>query len=161
MIAYCRRRGSQDAEALAAETMAIAWRRLDELSARDCRPWLIVTARNLLLEEHRDRARRTATTHELEQEMELRDDTEFDFEIHSLDPRIDYALSALSAMDREALLLVAWEDLNPARAAEALGIRPTAFRVRLHRARRRFNDALEQSASNSPIPSQCPLEENA
>ena len=33
--------------------MAIAWRRLADVPAADARPWLIVTARNLLLAERR------------------------------------------------------------------------------------------------------------
>ena len=48
---------------------------------------------------------------------------------------------------REALLLIAWDDLTPALAAESLGISQTAFRVRLHRARRRLTDLLAEQAS--------------
>ena len=43
-------------------------------------------------------------------------------EVESLDPELDAALRALRTSDREALLLVAWEDLSPTQAAEALGI---------------------------------------
>jgi RNA polymerase sigma-70 factor, ECF subfamily len=46
--------------------------------------------------------------------------------------------------DREALLPAAWEDLAPAQAARALGPNPTAFRVRLLRARRRLRAALDE-----------------
>jgi RNA polymerase sigma-70 factor (ECF subfamily) len=48
----------------------------------------------------------------------------------------------LSERDREILLLVAWDGLEPARAARALGARPGAFAVRLHRARRRLAKLL-------------------
>ena len=44
--AYARRRGANDPDALAAETMAIAWRRLADVPTDDSRPWLIATARN-------------------------------------------------------------------------------------------------------------------
>jgi RNA polymerase sigma-70 factor (ECF subfamily) len=54
-------------------------------------------------------------------------------------------LRSLSPLDREALLLVAWEDLTPAQAARSLGIKPTAFRVRLLRARRRLKAKLNSS----------------
>ena len=60
-----------------------------------------------------------------------------------LDAALPEALAALSHLDREALLLVAWEDLTPTQAAHALGINPVAFRVRLHRARRRCSSALD------------------
>ena len=52
VAAYARRRGSLDADALAAEVMTIAWRRLADVP-EDPRPWLYATARNLLLAERR------------------------------------------------------------------------------------------------------------
>ncbi len=42
---YARRRGSLDADALAAEVMTIAWRRLADVPEDDPRPWLYATAR--------------------------------------------------------------------------------------------------------------------
>jgi DNA-directed RNA polymerase specialized sigma24 family protein len=51
--AYAARRGAHDAEAIAAEVMAVAWRRLADVPEDDPRPWLIATARNLLLADHR------------------------------------------------------------------------------------------------------------
>jgi RNA polymerase sigma-70 factor (ECF subfamily) len=65
-------------------------------------------------------------------------------ELHGLDPELDRALRALGPVDREALLLVAWEDLTPTQAAHVLKLNPTAFRVRLLRARRRLRAALEE-----------------
>jgi DNA-directed RNA polymerase specialized sigma24 family protein len=47
------------------------------------------------------------------------------------------ALRELTGREREALMLVAWDGLTPAEAAVAAGCSATAFRVRLHRARRR------------------------
>jgi RNA polymerase sigma factor (sigma-70 family) len=141
---YAARRGSPDPEAIAAETMAIAWRRLDRVPADDPRPWLFVTARNLLMAErrrdrHRSRADRTLARPEATPAAD------------SADPAVTRALRALSDRDREALLLVAWDDLTPAQAAEALGIAPVAFRVRLLRARRRFARSLAADAlPNTP-----------
>jgi RNA polymerase sigma factor (sigma-70 family) len=48
------------------------------------------------------------------------------------------AFAALAEVDREVLRLVAWEDLSSEDAAAVLGCSVTAFRVRLHRARRRL-----------------------
>jgi RNA polymerase sigma factor (sigma-70 family) len=45
------------------------------------------------------------------------------------------ALRALPAAEREVLLLVAWEQLTPAEAADVLGIPQGTARSRLHRAR--------------------------
>ena len=143
VTAYARRRGSLDAEALAAEVMTIAWRRLDRVPCDDARPWLYATARNLLLEEARKRGRvtageaaRTAPAPELPE----------------LDSELRRALLALSPLDREALLLVAWEDLTPAQAARALGVTATAFRVRLLRARRCFCALLEEDDVTGAVP---------
>lgn len=134
VTAYARRRGSLDADALAAEVMTIAWRRLEVVPRDDAKPWLYATARNLLLEEMR-RRRRTAP-HEGDVVVPAP-------ELAELDSQLRAALLALSALDREALLLVAWEDLTPTQAARALGVNPTAFRVRLLRARRRLRAHLE------------------
>jgi len=132
---YATRRGSSDPEAIAAETMAIAWRRLDRVPVDDPRPWLFVTARNLLMAERRRSSRRSQADRALAR-------PEATPAVESTDPAVTRALRALPERDREALLLIAWEDLTPARAAEALGIAPVAFRVRLLRARRRFARSL-------------------
>lgn len=69
-----------------------------------------------------------------------------------LDPELKEALVRLADKDREALLLVAWEDLTPSLAAACLGISPAVFRVRLHRARRRLINALgERGPGQQPI----------
>lgn len=49
--------------------------------------------------------------------------------------RLDQALAALPAIYREAVLLVAVEDLKPADAAAVCGISPEAMRQRISRAR--------------------------
>jgi len=138
---YARRRGSTDADALAAEVMTIAWRRLPDVPKADPRPWLFVTARNLLLAEFRTRAR---TPRVGERDLPAP-------EFGELDSELRRALLALSPLDREALLLVAWEDLTPSQAAHALGINPAAFRVRLLRARRRLRAGLEDEGP-APLP---------
>jgi RNA polymerase sigma-70 factor (ECF subfamily) len=53
------------------------------------------------------------------------------------------ALATLGERDREVLLLHAWDGLDNAEAATVLGCSANAFAVRLHRARRRFADALD------------------
>jgi RNA polymerase sigma factor (sigma-70 family) len=57
------------------------------------------------------------------------------------------ALAALTESERELLLLVAWEGLSPAEAAEALGLTPVAARSRLHRARAHAQGALDEMTS--------------
>ena len=143
VTAYARRRGSRDPDGIAAEAMTIAWRRLDDVPADDPLPWLYGTARNLVLAE----ARRSAPTAAAALEAGHVDQPPVD-----LDPTLDRALRELSQRDREALLLVAWEDLTPGQAAQALGVSPVAFRVRLLRARRRFRTSLEEAQASPPSP---------
>src|SRR3954452_4039618 len=96
VTAYARRRGSRDADAVAAEVMTIAWRRLDDVPRGDALPWLYATARNLLLEEARKSSRsarlRAPAAIVLAPEV-----AEIDGDLHT-------ALLALSRLDREALL---------------------------------------------------------
>lgn len=142
ITAYARRRGSRDADGIAAEAMSIAWRRLADVPRDDPLPWLYATARNLLLAERRATGR-TALS-EPEQSVPAP-------ELQELDAELDRGLRSLSPTDREALLLVAWEDLAPAQAARALGLNPTAFRVRLLRARRRLRAALGEDRRPAPL----------
>ena len=150
ITAYARRRGSRDADAVAAEVMTIAWRRLADVPEDDPRPWLYATARNVLLADARRAARTAAAPGEPADAVHAP-------ELAELDPALDAALRALAPLDREALLLVAWDDLTPTQAARSLGINPTAFRVRLLRARRRFRARLE-AAEASPHTVQLDME---
>ncbi|HVI37037.1 MAG TPA: sigma factor-like helix-turn-helix DNA-binding protein [Gaiellales bacterium] len=134
IVRYAAARGSRDPEGIAAEVMTIAWRRLPSLPADDPRPWLFVTARNLLMAERR-RTGRQAPLDERHTETPAP-------EAHSGDPAVTAALMQLRPADRDALLLVSWDDLTAAQAARVAGISPVAFRVRLYRARRRFEQAL-------------------
>lgn len=143
VAAYARRRGSRDADAVAAEVMTIAWRRLSDVPRDDPRPWLYATARNVVRADARRSAR--AAAHGAGEPGDLAPPPE----IPELDPALAEALRSLSSLDREALLLVAWEDLTPTQAARSLGINATAFRVRLLRARRRLRARLDDASTAS------------
>jgi RNA polymerase sigma factor (sigma-70 family) len=64
------------------------------------------------------------------------------------------AFGSLAESDREVLRLVAWENLTPHEAAKVLGCTVVAFRVRLHRARRRLTALTTQGTTSSmrPVP---------
>src|SRR4051794_40378150 len=98
ITAYARRRGCRDADAVAAETMTVAWRRLADVPEDDPRPWLYATARNLLLADARRASRAAAAVEPADAAPAP--------EISELDPALDVALRALAPLDREALLLV-------------------------------------------------------
>jgi RNA polymerase sigma-70 factor (ECF subfamily) len=132
-----RRTGAAAADDVVAEVFLVAWRRLDDVPS-DPLPWLLGVGRRVLANRRRAETRQAALRERLTSSAPA-------LEWVSADPD-DSVLSALAALapdDREALLLVAWEGLEPARAARVLGIRPGTFAMRLHRARRRLARALE------------------
>jgi RNA polymerase sigma-70 factor (ECF subfamily) len=121
----------------------VAWRRVDEVPREGELPWLLATARNVLLATARADARRT--------ERETRAyDRSWPAAVSQPDhaqraAELDVVLRALDRMpepDRELLLLVAWDGLPLHQAAAVLGCSAGAARVRWLRARRRFADAL-------------------
>lgn len=96
ITAYARRRGAHDPDEIAAETMAIAWRRLADVPRDDPRPWLIATARNLVLADHR----RRGTRHSDLEGVELAAAEELSSPALDLDPELEVALATLSETDR-------------------------------------------------------------
>jgi RNA polymerase sigma-70 factor (ECF subfamily) len=148
IVEYARRRGSGDPEGLAAEAMSIAWRRLADVPHDDPRPWVIGVARNLLLAERRHAGQ--FVVEDPEQIEALNGVVDLPVVVE-LDPAMEAALGKLSLIDREALLLVAWEELSPAEAARSLRVSAVAFRVRLHRARRRLIAELGKQTSQSSV----------
>jgi RNA polymerase sigma factor (sigma-70 family) len=138
--AYLLRRAEPElAQEALSETFLAAWRRLDELPD-DPLPWLLATARRTLANQRRS-ARRLGG---LRERMAGSETTE------AADPAeqvadaelVRRALATLSEADREVLMLVAWEGLDPASAAQVAGCSRAAFAVRLHRARKRLDRAL-------------------
>ncbi|WP_256069920.1 MULTISPECIES: RNA polymerase sigma factor [unclassified Streptomyces] len=61
-------------------------------------------------------------------------------------PLIRHTLAELPGVERELLLLVIWEQLTPAEAADVVGVPQGTARSRLHRARTRLRDALTPAA---------------
>ena len=61
------------------------------------------------------------------------------------------ALRQVPATEREALLLVAWEQLSYAEAAQVLGCSPNAIGIRVHRARARIREAFGQPPPETPV----------
>jgi RNA polymerase sigma-70 factor (ECF subfamily) len=141
---YVRRRWpAAAADDVVAETFLIAWRRFDAIGA-DPLPWLLGVARRVLANQQRAERRRGALTARLQ---DLFPGQAPDWEPPSeMRDELATAMVRLSSQEREALLLVAWEGLEPARAARAAGCSAAAFRTRLHRARRHVAAALVDPA---------------
>jgi RNA polymerase sigma factor (sigma-70 family) len=152
-----RRAASADVADVVAETFLTAWRRFDELPA-DPVPWLFVTARRLVANRVRS-ARRRRALHERVAASSAFVPLVPETELAEVDQRLLTAIRELPDAEREAFILVAWDDLDPARAARVAGCSPGTFRMRLHRARRR----LKQRMALRPFPdltaSRAPVEE--
>ena len=63
-----------------------------------------------------------------------------------LAPKLRAALAGLQAKDRELLLLVARDGLEPGPAGAVLGMNPNTARLRLSRARKRLRVSLDEPA---------------
>jgi RNA polymerase sigma-70 factor, ECF subfamily len=137
------------AKDVAAETFLVAWRRLDDVPAEP-RPWLLGVARKVIAGQFRSETRRDALALRLEAERSGAADVDLAGVVADRDEVLT-AFAALRERDREVLRLVTWDELSPAAAAEVLGVTRVAFAVRLHRARRRLEQALEPD-SHSPAP---------
>jgi RNA polymerase sigma-70 factor (ECF subfamily) len=150
VVAYLRRRApSAVVDDITDETFLVAWRRLDDVPAEEL-PWLLSVAANVLATERRGAGRRFALSlrvHSQTRPSDLAWDPTV--AIEASDVRLAAALGQLRPKELEALLLVAWEELEPQEAAIVLGEAPGAFRTRLHRARTRLQELLEPSSPTS------------
>jgi RNA polymerase sigma-70 factor (ECF subfamily) len=109
------------------------------------RPWVLAIARHAAVDHARDRARVTlpGDAGRLDDVVDQRDTAEQLSEFSDLFAR---CTARLSARDVRTLGLIALLDCSPADVARALGISPGTAKVVVHRARRRFGDALALSA---------------
>ncbi|NCD17653.1 MAG: sigma-70 family RNA polymerase sigma factor [Actinobacteria bacterium] len=129
---YFLRRAPVDAEDLAAETLALAWRRRDDVPDGAELPWLYRSAGYLLANHRRKRA--ALLVEELPETPDLTDPAD----LAVTDDTVRRALAAISDRDREVLLLHAWEGLTGEGLAEALGISRSGADAALSRARSRL-----------------------
>jgi RNA polymerase sigma factor (sigma-70 family) len=148
---YARRHSDPAiADDVTAETFLVAWRRFGDIPP-DPLPWLLVVARNTLANH-----RRTLARHErLRQELAGLE------RLAAPAPAVDgtvlersamlRALAALTELEREAVLLVAWDGLSRSAAAQVAGCSERSFAVRLHRARKRLDRLIDSSESPTDL----------
>jgi RNA polymerase sigma-70 factor (ECF subfamily) len=144
------RAGRQFADDVVSEAFLVAWRRLATVPA-DPLPWLLVVARNVLLDRYQDQVRQTSLASELRARVR---DAEAGTDVaEGVAERMVVlaALDRLSEADRELLTLVAWHGLSNHAAARVVGCSLATFFVRLHRARRRLDQAM--SGAEQAVPS--------
>ena len=142
VLGYALRRASVEvAQDAVADTFLAAWRRFDELP-RDPLPWLIEATRRTLANQRRSSSRQAQLADRLVNEHSFQLESGFAGTVG--EGTMGMAFERLSMDDREALALVAWEGLTPSQAARSVGCSAVAFRVRLHRARRRLERVLAE-----------------
>ena len=145
LLAYAARRTAsvEDAADIVAETFTIAWRKLGDVPAGDeARLWLYGVARRVLANHHRGHERRARLSERLGAEG-LRSVALANAEVDGTDhAQIAAAFARLSDDDRELLTLVGWDGLDRDEIATIFGCSTATIRVRLHRARLRFERHL-------------------
>ena len=137
---FVRRAPRQEAEDLAAEVFAIAWRRRESIPEDFVLPWLYKTA-SYVLSNHR---RKPTLTLLADYGAESGDDRSRSIDPAELvveDDDVRRAMAKLSARDRRVLMLHAWEGLDGEGLAKALGVTRGGGAAALSRARSRLREA--------------------
>lgn len=122
-----------------AETLLVAWRRLDDVPPSPL-PWLYGVARRVLANHRRGEQRRERLAGRVATAA-CADAVPTDTAVAD-DPVVLAALAALVPRDQEVLRLAAWEGLTAAEIAVALDCSENAAALRLSRARRKLRIAL-------------------
>jgi RNA polymerase sigma-70 factor, ECF subfamily len=147
VLAYATRRTDPaTAEEIVAEVFVVAWRRRRRIPATEPVLWLYGVARRLLANEWRAARRRDALAERL---GSLARDRAADEDAAGGPHPLWEALARLKPLDREVLMLTAWEGLDGARAGVVLGCSAQAVHTRLHRARARLAAELDRDVSRS------------
>ena len=144
-----RGHGSADADDLIAGTFEVAWRQMDKVpEGREALPWLLGVARNLSRNARRKSQREASFVNELSTATVPW--AEMPSEDRAASAEVMGALVQLRPVDRDLILLVAWDELTPSEAGQVLGLRPVTARSRLHRARQSLRALIDDSTAPAP-----------
>jgi RNA polymerase sigma-70 factor (ECF subfamily) len=136
VAAYVLARTDRDTAAdVLNRTFEVAWRRRDDVPANPL-PWLIGVARRVLADGRRASRRKAALIERLSESGVVWAEDHADA-LMKRDGLVS-ALARLTADQREALLLIAWDGLTEQQAAKVVGCSRGAFALRLHRARKQL-----------------------
>lgn len=133
-----------DAEALLADCFLVAWQHFSR-TGELWRGWFFGVVRNKIGDFYRAGQRREMLVDDWDPHESIHDPSAN--QVVSLD--VWRTLRRLPSQHCEPLLLAFWCDLSSAEAAQALGIRESTLRVRLHRAKRAFLSEYEPGAAQA------------
>jgi len=145
VLAYCARRiDDSDPADACAETFLVAWRRIDDVpEAPATLPYLYGVARLVVANLRRGVQRRSRLDAKL---LALGVAPPVDPAVVSVpaigDLRVAAAVRALPELDREIVMLWAWEDLSRQEIATIVGMSTAAVSQRIHRAYGRLARSL-------------------
>ncbi|MFI7142951.1 RNA polymerase sigma factor [Streptomyces massasporeus] len=145
-----RRTDAGSVDDILAETMLVLWRRLDDIPGfesgsgqthADVLPWCYGVARGCLANARRADGRRLRLVERLSRTASSNDQWHPPGHEHA---ELYAALRTLKAVDREVVLLWAWEGLTAREIADATESTPNAVSIRLHRAKKKLAALLER-----------------
>ncbi len=148
LLRYLERRVRVPEEAadLLSETMLQAWRRADVCPAdpERQRMWLFTIAANVLANHRRSAGRRQRLADRLRAEISVEARVD-DSERHA----VRDAVLRLHEAHRELVMLIHWDGLTVAQAAELLGLNASTARTRYAAARAALREALTEAGATS------------
>jgi RNA polymerase sigma factor (sigma-70 family) len=149
---YLLRRADADAvDDILAETMLVLWRRLEDVPGLgkgpvtdpdSVLPWCYGVARGCLSNARRADGRRHRLRLRLVERLTRTAPPPMPGEADH--PELQAALGTLGALDREVVLLWAWEGLTPREIAEVTGLTANAVSIRLHRSKKKLAALLDR-----------------
>ncbi|MEN9506503.1 MAG: hypothetical protein RI958_2429 [Actinomycetota bacterium] len=147
LLAYAARRcdAFPDAADIVADTMLVAWRRIDAMPPEpETRLWLFGVARNVLNNHRRGHRRSERLGQRLRQQLHEQSQT---VELADGDTArlIQVALQKLKPLEREVMLLTISEQLTPSEIAVVLEVNSSTVRTHLQRARTKVRAHVEGS----------------
>lgn len=153
VLAYCARRlPLHDAQDVASDVFATAWRRRTVLEAVDAElPWLYSVAARTIANHRRAGRRRVQLVDRVGgMERSVWIGAEAVVVQRSEDEAMIMAIARLRPADREVLMLAGWEQLSASGIASVLGITLAAAEKRLTRAKHRLAAELGNPVRATP-----------
>jgi len=145
---YVMRRFGGDAHDVVNDVFAIAWQKRASLpvDSTQRRAWLFATARKVIANRVRWRKRLDRFHSQIEPLTASEGGEQSDEQA-----AVHQALAKLRERDREVLLLIEWDGLSIAEAAQVLAVPESTVTSRIRAARRSFRQAYEALTTASPV----------